>query len=367
MAAKRDYYEVLGVSKTAPAEEIKAQYRKLALKFHPDRNKSSEAAEHFKEISEAYAVLMDSEKRRVYDQHGHAGVDGRYSREDIFGGAGGNFSDAFSDLFGRGGGGGFDSIFETLMGGRFGGSGKKRGADLLYETTITLRDVLSKKKIEAVLRKNVPCDTCHASGCEPGSAKIRCADCGGRGRVRKVRNMGFTSFVTESACAKCGGRGEAVEKPCRKCEGRGSVMGMRRIKFHLPAGIDTGDYTIEGEGEFVPGGVNGDLIVRVVVEPHPVFKRDGRDIFYDEEISIADAALGKKVTVPTIDGHVKLDIEPGTQPNTILTFRGKGVPYGGYGRGDQHVRIVVNVPRKMSKRQKNLLKEFNELDESRSG
>ena len=352
MTAKRDYYEVLGVPKTASTGEIKSQYRKLALKFHPDRNKSSDAAEHFKEISEAYAVLADSEKRRVYDQHGHAGVDGRYSSEDIFQGASGNFSDMF-------GGGGFDSIFETFMGG-FGGSRRKRGADIIYEATVTLRDILSRKRMEVSLRKNMPCDTCHASGCDPGSTRRRCRECNGRGVVRKARKMGFASFVTETACPRCGGQGDTIERPCRKCEGRGTMIGIKRIKFHLPPGIESGDYTIEGEGEFVPGGANGNLIVRVQVEPHPIFKRDGRNIFYDEEISMADAALGKKVSIPTLDGHVNLTIEPGTQPNTIVTLRGKGVPYHEYGRGDQHVRIVVNVPKKLSRRQRELLKEFEE-------
>ena len=220
MTAKRDYYEVLGLSKTSTQNEIKSQYRKLALKFHPDRNKSSEAAEHFKEISEAYAVLSDSEKRKTYDQYGHAGVDGKYSTEDIFQGATGNFNDIFNDLFGRSGSGGFDSIFETLLGGRGGRGfgnygGKQKGVDLLYETSITLEDVLNGKKMDIDLKKDVGCDVCQATGCAPGSSKVTCSECDGQGQVRRGRKMGFASFVTVEPCSKCHGQGQIIEKPCK--------------------------------------------------------------------------------------------------------------------------------------------------------
>jgi len=366
MSAKRDYYEVLGVSKDTQLNEIKSQYRKLALKFHPDRNKSSEAAEHFKEISEAYAVLSDTKKRQLYDQHGHAGVDGRYSTEDIFRGAGANFDDVFSDLFGRRGGrttGGFDSIFQNLFGGRaqgFGDFGGQRGSDLLHETFVSLEDVLHGKRMELDLQKNVDCPDCNGSGCFPGTSKIKCLDCGGQGQVRISRNMGFSTFVTVQPCGKCGGRGMMIEKPCKKCRS-GKVKGTKHISFELPAGIDNGDYVISGEGESVLDGVSGDLIIRVNVQPHPKFKRDGRDIFFDAQISMMDASLGKNLEVPTLDGFSKINVESGSQPNTITKLKGKGLPGRGFrGRGDQYVRLVVNIPKKLSKDQKDLLKELQD-------
>ena len=366
MSAKRDYYEVLGVSKDTELNEIKSQYRKLALKFHPDRNKSSEAAEHFKEISEAYAVLSDTKKRQLYDQHGHAGVDGRYSTEDIFRGAGANFDDIFSDLFGGRGRrttGGFNSIFENLFGGGaqgFGGFGSQRGSDMLHETFVSLEDVLDGKRMELDLQKNVDCPDCDGSGCFPGTSKIKCSDCDGQGQVRVSCNMGFSTFVTVQPCGKCGGRGMMIEKPCKKCRS-GKVKGTKHISFELPAGIDNGDYVISGEGESILDGVNGDLIIRVNVQPHPKFKRDGRDIFFDAQISMMDASLGKNLEVPTLEGFSKITVESGSQPNTITKLKGKGLPGRGFrGRGDQYVRLVVNIPKKLSKDQKNLLKELED-------
>lgn len=361
MSSKRDYYEVLGVSKSASASEIKSQYRKLALKFHPDRNKSAEASEHFKEISEAYAVLSDSEKRKTYDQYGHAGVDGKYSTDDIFRGASGNFNDVFNDLFG-GSGGGFDSIFDTLFGNRrgFNQYRQQKGADLLYETSITLEDVLHGKKIDIDLKKDIECDVCGASGCAPGSDKKSCSSCNGQGQLRKTRKMGFASFVTVEPCNSCKGQGTIIEKPCNACNGKGTKKGSKHLSFDLPPGIDNGDYTIQGEGEYVPDGISGDLIVRVRVQSHQKFKRDGRDIFFDQEISMIDAALGREMVVPTLDGEEKIKIENGSQPNTILKLKGKGVPFHNSSRGDQYVRLVVNIPKKLNNHQKNLLKEFEE-------
>jgi len=351
MSAKRDYYEVLGISKDTQINEIKSQYRKLALKFHPDRNKSSEAAEHFKEISEAYAVLSDTKKRQLYDQHGHAGVDGRYSTEDIFRGAGFNFDDV-------------GSIFENLFGGRgrqgFGGFGRQRGSDLLHETFVSREDVLNGKRMDHDLQKNVDCPDCNGSGCFPGSSKTKCSDCDGQGQVRISRNMGFSTFVTVQPCRKCSGRGMMIEKPCKKCK-LGKVKGTKHISFELPAGIDNGDYVISGEGESIPDGVSGDLIIRVNVQPHPKFKRDGRDIFYDTQLSMMDASLGKNLEVPTLEGFSKITVEPGSQPNTIIKLKGKGLQGRGFrGRGDQYVRLVVNIPKKLSKHQKDLLKELED-------
>jgi len=355
MTAKRDYYEVLGVSKTTPINEIKSQYRKLALKFHPDRNKSQEAAEHFKEISEAYAVLSDPEKRKIYDQHGHAGVDGRYSTDDIFQGASANFS----DIFGRSGGG-FDSIFESIFG-RGGGFGTQqpRGSDLLYQTSITLEDVLSGKKMEIELKKNIECNICSGSGCKPGTSQKTCNNCNGQGQVRKSRSMGFASFVTVEPCSSCRGRGSLIETPCIECKGSGKKKGTKKIEVDIPPGIDNGDYTIPNEGDEVPGGINGDLIVRIRVLDHPDFKRDGGDIFYDQNVSMIDAALGTEVTVPILNGTEKIKIDSGSQPNTIIKIKGKGLPrLNSRGRGDQYVRIIVNIPKKLSKHQKNMLEEI---------
>lgn len=359
MAAKRDYYEILGVSKTAPVSELKAQYRKLALKFHPDRNKSAEAGEHFKEISEAYAVLSDPEKRKVYDQHGHAGVDGRYTNDDIFHGASGDFS----DLFGRSGG--FDSIFESIFG-RSGGSNyhQQQGSDILYETTVTLEDVLHGKKMEINLQKELQCDICNGSGCKPGTNKNTCSTCNGHGQVRKSRSMGFASFVTVEPCSTCRGYGSIIQTPCGECKGNGKKKGTKNISFDIPPGVDTGDYTVPQEGNEIPGGINGDLIIRIRVQPHPKFKRDDTDIFYDQDISMIDAALGREFMVPTLDGPEKIKVESGSQPNTIIKLKGKGLPrMNSKSRGDQYVRVVVNIPKKLTKQQKSLLDEFQKSTE----
>lgn len=360
MAGKRDYYEVLGVTKESSIDEIKKQYRKLALKFHPDRNKSSDAAEHFKEISEAYAILSDTEKKQVYDQHGHAGVDGRYSSDDIFQGARGDFS----DIFGRGGGG-FDSIFESIFGrGGGGGFSQQRGSDLLYETSVTLEDVLNGKKMEIDLQKQIQCDLCNGSGCKPGTNKKTCVTCNGQGQVRQTRNMGFASFVTAAPCSACRGQGSVIETPCSECKGHGSKKGNKKITFEIPPGIDSGDYTVPDEGNEVSNGVNGDLIVRVRVNPHDQFKRDGKDIFYDHDVSMIDATLGCEIIVPTLEGTERIKVDSGSQPNTIIKLKGKGVPHiNSRGKGDQYIRIVVNIPKKINKQQKRLLEDFQRFDE----
>ena len=361
MSAKRDYYEVLGISKSAPADEIKSQYRKLALKFHPDRNKSPDAQEHFKEISEAYAVLSDTSKRQLYDQHGHAGVDGQYSSEDIFRGAGGNFNDIFNDLFGRRSSGGFDSIFENLFGGGgFGNFGRQSGSDMLHETSVSLEDVLHGKQIELDLQKFVDCPDCNGTGCTSGSSKITCSDCRGQGQVRVSRKMGFSTFVTVQPCRKCNGQGQMFENPCKKCKS-GKVKGTKHLSFNLPPGIDNGDYVVQGEGESIPDGQSGDLIVRVRVEDHPKFRRDDTDIYCDAKISMVDATLGTEIQVSTLVGSEKLKIAEGTQPNTILKIKGKGLPkLHSSRRGDQFVRVVVEIPKKLSKEQKSFLKDFDQ-------
>jgi len=359
MSTKRDYYEVLGVQKNASHDEIKSQYRKLALKFHPDRNKSHDAPEHFKEISEAYAVLSDSEKRKVYDTYGHAGVDNRYSSEDIFRGSRVNFEDIF--------GSGFESIFESIFGGGgfrfggfdFGGFGRERGADLVYDTTITLEDVLKGKREKIDLPSKVDCDNCKGSGCAPGTSLRTCSVCNGHGQVRTSRSSGFSTFVTVQPCNTCRGQGKIIERPCSKCKGSGKQKAIRNFFFEIPAGIETGEYRIKGEGETIPDGINGDLIVRIKVKPHDKFKRDGSDIFYDANISMINATLGRTLIVPTLEGTEKISVEPGSQPNTIIKLKGKGLPrQGERGRGDQHVRLVVNIPEKIDKHQRKLLEEL---------
>lgn len=356
MSAKRDYYEVLGVDRSASPAEIKSQYRKMALKFHPDRNKSAEAAEHFKEISEAYAILSDAQKRSTYDQHGHQGIDGQYSEQDIFRGA--NFN--FSDLFGGAGGGGFDSIFENLFGGRA-GAGPQRGANLQYRTEITLEDVLHGKRQEITLKKNIPCNTCGGDGCRPGTSKTRCTSCNGQGQVRQQRNMGFTSFVTVVPCNTCGGQGSMTTDPCTSCRGAGVVRGTKRLTCEFPPGTQAGQYMMPGEGEYAPGGASGDLVVQVSVKPHRLFKHDGVDLFYDQDITMVDAALGMDVDIPTLEGDRKVRVDEGTQPNEIKKLKGQGLPHLNSGRrGDLFVRFVVHVPKKLDKDQKKMLAEFED-------
>ncbi|OLC36103.1 MAG: molecular chaperone DnaJ, partial [Thaumarchaeota archaeon 13_1_40CM_4_38_7] len=361
MSTKRDYYEVLGVQKNASQDEIKSQYRKLALKFHPDRNKSPDAPEYFKEVSEAYAVLSDLEKRKIYDTYGHAGVDNRYSAEDIFRGSRVNFEDIF--------GSGFESIFESIFGGGgfrfggfdFGGFGRERGADLVYDTTITLEDVLKGKREEIELPREVDCENCKGSGCAPGTSLRTCSVCNGHGQVRTSRSSGFSTFVTVQPCNTCRGQGKIIERPCSKCKGSGKQKATRIFSFEIPAGIETGEYRIKGEGQVVQNGINGDLIVRIKVKPHDKFKRDGADIFYDENISMIDVALGRTLVVPTLEGTEKISVEPGSQPNTMIKLKGKGLPrQEGRGRGDEHVRLVVNIPEKLDKHQRKLLEELRD-------
>ena len=361
MSTKRDYYEVLGVQKNASQDEIKSQYRKLALKFHPDRNKSPDAPEYFKEVSEAYAVLSDLEKRKIYDTYGHAGVDNRYSAEDIFRGSRVNFEDIF--------GSGFESIFESIFGGGgfrfggfdFGGFGREGGADLVYDATITLEDVLKGKREEIELPREIDCENCKGSGCAPGTSLRTCSVCNGHGQVRASRSSGFSTFVTVQPCNTCRGQGKIIERPCSKCKGSGRQKATRNFSFEIPAGIETGEYRIKGEGQVIQNGISGDLIVRIKVKPHDKFKRDGADIFYDENISMIDATLGRTLVVPTLEGTEKISVEPGSQPNTIIKLKGKGLPrHEGRGRGDEHVRLVVNIPEKLDKHQRKLLEELRD-------
>ena len=352
MSAKRDYYEVLGLDRGANPAEVKSQYRKLALKFHPDRNKSDEAAEHFKEVSEAYAVLSDPKKRAVYDSYGHQGVDSQYSTEDIFQGARGSFSDIFSDLFGRAGG------FESIFGGGFQGPQQRRGRDIVFRTTVTLEEVLRGKRVKITMRKGVPCSKCRATGCAPGTSPARCGACDGRGQVRRQQRTPFGIAMAVSTCHECGGEGKVVKSPCPECGGRRAVQGREDLDFGLPPGTVEGSYTVEGKGEFVPGGQSGDLVVEVDVKRHPVLKRDGRDLHYDLDVGMVDAVLGGRFEVPTLDGPREVKVAAGAQPNSLIRLKGRGIPHHNSARGDLYVRVVVNIPRKVSREQRKLLQKF---------
>jgi len=368
MSSKRDYYDVLGVSKTANAEEIKKIYRKLALQYHPDRNKSSDAEEKFRVISEAYAVLSNSEKRQLYDAYGHEGLSGRYaSQEDIFGGSEANFEEIFKDIGFSSGGFGFRDIFNTFFGRgnqfNFRFARSSRGQDVVYETVITLEDVLHGIEEEIELYKTAKCDECRGSRSAPGSKPITCSICGGKGQVRHVMNQSrFSTFVTVEPCRTCSGEGIIIDRPCKTCNGSGNVRKPQKFRFKIPAGVeDDNMLKVEGAGEPSNGGVSGDLYIKIRVKPHEIFERSGSDILYDLKLPFSNLALGTEVRVPTLDGHTSLKIPQGTQPATILKIKGRGLPtYNGHGRGNEFVRINVKVPTKLNDRQRSLLKELDE-------
>lgn len=347
MSAKRDYYEVLGVARDASAEEVKRQYRKLALKFHPDRNKSSDAQEHFKEISEAYAVISDDKKRRMYDAHGHAGVGGQQ------GGAGGFEDMNFEDIIGGSG------IFETLFGGGGGAAAReRRGRDLLHEMSLTLEDVLHGKRLEIDRRGDVECNSCGGSGSADGRRET-CGACGGSGAVRRGRQSGFASFFSVGPCGECGATGSVVKRPCGECSGSGKRRGTRHVSQDIPPGVDEGDYRLEGEGEYVPRGQSGDLILRIRIRRHEHFVRRGTDLIHELEVGMVDAALGCEADVPTLEGSRRLSVPPGSQYGDMLKIRGQGLPrHGGGSRGDLVVALNVRVPKKISREQRRMLEGF---------
>ncbi|MEQ8766138.1 MAG: molecular chaperone DnaJ [Planctomycetota bacterium] len=356
MANKRDYYEVLGVQKNASSDEIKKAYRKLAMKYHPDRNPGDQEAERkFKESAEAYEVLSNEQKRRSYDQFGHAGVKGQAggfsSFEDIF--------SAFGDIFGG------DSIFGEIFGGgrrRRGGVGK--GTSLRCEIDLTYVDAARgvDKTIEIMRRE--PCETCDGSGAKPGTQPVTCRTCGGRGEVQQ--QQGF--FAIRTTCPSCRGQGQTIETPCTSCRGEGRIPKKREITVHVPAGVEDGtQMRINGEGEpGVGGGPPGDLYCIIRMRPHPFFVRRADDVVCEVPISFSQAALGCEMDVPTLEGKGSLKVPRGTQPGDILRLKGLGFPHlSSYGRGDQLVRINVEVPKKLSERQAELLREFAETEEKR--
>jgi molecular chaperone DnaJ len=355
----KDYYEILGVSKNATQDEIKSAYRKLALQYHPDRNKSPEAEGKFREMSEAYAILADQEKRRQYDAEGKEGVYQKYGQqEDIFRGA--DFSDVFREDPGSGGA---DDLFSQLFGGGRTREGPRRGADLSYHLRLRLEDVVSKSTREIDVPRTEVCPTCKGSGAAPGTSRRTCPECNGSGRVQKMVRSGFGGVMRIETCPKCGGRGYLIDTPCRECGGSGTIRKMRRIRVTIPAGVDDGHtLRLRGEGEAGERGApSGDLYVVVNIPPHQVFKRKGSDIYVDTSVNAISAILGTKVRVPTLYGEVDVSIPSGTQPGSLFRIRGKGLPrLNSFWKGDEFVAVSVVVPRNPNGKQKELLKKYLE-------
>jgi molecular chaperone DnaJ len=351
--AQRDYYEILGVPKTATPEDLKQAFRNLARKYHPDVSKEEHAEERFKEINEAYAVLSDEQKRAAYDRFGHAGVNG-------MGGAPGGyntvdlsdiFGDLFSDFFGGGG----------SRGGRRTRNMPRRGDDLQYPVQLTFEESVFGIEKEIAITRDETCHTCHGNRAEPGTSPVRCTTCGGSGEVRQTRQSIFGAMVQVTTCPACRGTGETIPTPCRTCNGRGLERKIIRKLVNIPAGVDAGNQMrISGEGQpGVNGGPAGDLYLVIDVKPHKYFRRRNNDIMLDLNINIAQATLGSEITVPTVDGDEKLMIPAGTQPGKVITMRGKGVPsVRGTGRGDQHVVVNVEVPTRLNADQRKLFEEL---------
>ena len=345
--SKRDYYEILGVAKDDDAATLKKAYRKLAMKYHPDRNPDDKDAEaKFKEATEAYEILGDEQKRRAYDQYGHAGVDGQAGGG--FGGGGASFSDIFGDVFG-----------DIFGGGGRGGSrgGPQRGSDLRYTMDLTLEEAVRGVEKKIRIPTLTPCNTCEGSGAKPGTKPKTCTTCHGQGQIRM--QQGF--FAVQQTCPSCRGQGTIIEEPCTSCHGRGVKEETKTLSVKIPAGVDTGDrIRLAGEGEAGSmGGPAGDLYVQVSVREHNLFHRDGRNLYCDVPISIVDAALGGELEVPTLDGRVKLKIPPETQSGKLFRLRGKGVlPVRGGPAGDLLCRVQVETPVNLTSEQKELLLKF---------
>ncbi|MGB7991753.1 MAG: molecular chaperone DnaJ [Candidatus Methylophosphatis roskildensis] len=355
--AKRDFYEVLGVNRDASDDEIKKAYRKLAMKHHPDRNPDHpKAEEQFKEVKEAYEILSDGQKRQAYDQFGHAGVDPQAGMGA--GGAGmGGFADAFSDIFG-----------DIFGGGRAGGgrSTVYRGADLRYNLEVSLEEAARGTDTRIRIPAMEECETCHGSGAKPGTQPKSCPTCGGAGQVRM--QQGF--FSIQQTCPKCHGTGRIIPEPCPGCHGAGRVKQQKTLQVKIPAGVDEGDrIRLAGEGEHgVNGGPPGDLFVQIHIKPHSVFQRDHNDLHCEMPVGFSTAALGGEIEIPTLDGAAKIKIPPETQSGKVFRLRGKGIRgIRSSGLGDLMCHVVVETPVNLTERQKELLREFEAINESDAG
>jgi molecular chaperone DnaJ len=363
-ADKRDYYEVLGVDRSADADQLKKAYRKSAIKYHPDKNPGDkEAEEKFKELSEAYEVLSNAEKRQAYDQFGHAGL----------GGAGGFGGGGFGGAGGAGGAGGFNDIFEDIFGDFFGGGGARGGrgrrrrsagrpgADLRTTVEVSFEEAAFGAEKTINIDKSATCDTCDGSGAEPGTEPETCPECQGQGEV--TYQQGF--FAISRPCGRCGGAGQIIKSPCHTCHGSGKVSKRTQIAVKIPAGVDSGQrLRLTGEGEAGErGGPAGDLYVVIQVREHEFFERDGFDVICEVPITFAQAAMGAELEVPTLTGRVSMKVPAGTQSHRTFRLKSKGLPrLGSYGKGDQLVRVVVEVPNKLTREQKRLLNEFESIE-----
>lgn len=370
---KRDYYEVLGVSKGASDDEIKKAYRKTAKKYHPDLNPNNPEAEaKFKECNEAYEVLSDPQKKSRYDQFGFAGVDPNYGAgQGGAGGFGGGFGfdgdidlgDIFSSFFGGGGG----------FGGGFGGrnpNAPQKGRDIQSAVTITFEEAAKGCKKTVDVSRVEDCSQCHGTGAAEGTSPVTCPECQGRGVVNIQQRTAFGVMQTQRACTRCGGKGKIIEKPCTKCSGKGKVRKKTKVDINIPAGIDNRQVVnVRGYGDTgLNGGPAGDLRVVVNIKPHKDFERDGFDIWYEKHISIVEASLGAELRVPTLDGDVKYNIPAGTQPNEVFKLKNKGIQrLNSMGKGDLFVRIVVDIPTSLTGEQKDLLKQFDKSYSPKSG
>ncbi len=358
----KDYYEILNVSRDASQDEIKSAYRKLAKKYHPDLNPNDKEAEQkFKEINEAYEVLSDPEKRKRYDMFGEAGVNGQGGYSQDFGG--------FGDIF--------DDIFDIFTGG-FGRTSQRsrdygpvRGADLRYELTLEFEEAVFGVEKEIQIRRAESCGTCDGTGVKPGSSKETCSKCNGTGEIRYAQRTPFGQFVRVATCDACGGSGEIIKEKCETCNGRGKVLKNRRIKVKIPAGVDTGSViSVRGEGEAGErGGPPGDLYVYINVKPHKIFKREGNDLYLTVPISFTEACLGAEIEVPTLEGIEKFSLPAGTQTGEVFKLKNMGVPnLRGVGRGDLYFEVQIQVPKKLTERQKQLLLELDkEFGKNRKG
>ena len=357
---KADYYDVLGVPKNASKDDIKKAYRKLALKYHPDKNKDKDAEDRFKEISEAYAVLYDDEKRQMYDRYGHAGIDQRYTTEDIFRGA--NFDDIFSGF-------GFDlnDIFAQFFGQQR-GTGfqqrqRSRGADLRYDIELSLEDAYHGVNTEITVPRSEPCDTCHGTGAKPGTSPEKCPQCRGSGQQRLTQRTAFGIFTQVSTCSRCHGQGTTIAHPCPTCKGKQLIQRTRTIELRIPAGVDDGSQLrLQGEGEAGDNGQQGDLYVVIHTKPHPRFTRRRTDLYTTQELSFPDAALGTTIDFETLTHEtLQVKIPEGTQPGDVIRLKNQGMPeLNRRGTGDLYIEIHVTTPRRLSRRARQLLEEFKQ-------